>query len=415
MARRRRVRITLFALVASTLGLAALLAGTWLHLRRLSATVDDLRKEVSGLKRSSLRARQARGSLSSLLEYQLELPGRGEVFPAMAATRAPEYWPVATLRVTNTADRAVRQTVCAEIPGWSRRTEQTLVLSPRETRQLPIQPELLSRAYENDEIQGARLEVRVNGPDASLLFAEQRTLLIHAGSEIYWGPRFGNARVAARWVTPHEPAVLELVSQARRFVPRGRMAGYTPTGGLAVEQHVREQARAVFRALQRSGLSYVNSLFVMGEYVNDAQRIRLPRETLRLASANCMDLSVVFASAMENLGLQPFLVILPGHAFVGVRLAHDSEQVLYLDLTVLPNGGFESAIARAERFLRETLPSDVLKVDVAASRALGVYPLAEASPLRVAAAERVRQPALPRPHATRTLTAGLEPDRGAAD
>lgn len=90
-----------------------------------------------------------------------------------------------------------------------------------------------------------------------------------------------------------------------------------------------------------------------------------------------MDVSVAFASAMENLGLQPIVVIVPGHAFVGVRLGPGALDVLYLDLTVLPHGSFESAEARARQWLRKTSRNDLLVVDVAAARVLGIYPLDE--------------------------------------
>jgi len=376
---RRYVRAAVCALAVSTLALAVLLGFTWVHVRRLSATVDSLERDLSRLRRGPAEAEADPAAPVSplLLQYQLDLPGRGEVFPAMATANAPQYWPVATLQVTNTAERATAQTISAELPGWSLRSEQTLVLGPGETRQLRIQPELLPRAYANDEIHHALLEVKAAGPAGTVLFAQSRPVLIHGGSEIYWGRRFANAQVTARWVTPHDPAVLELVSEARRYVPRGRMAGYNVSGGGEVEPQVRAQASAIYRALQRSGLSYVNSLFVMGEHVNEAQRIRLPPETLRLASANCMDVSVVFASAVENLGMQPLVVILPGHAVAGVRLGHNSEKVLYLDLTVLPGGSFEAAVARAQRWLERTRPAELLAVDVAAARALGLYPLAE--------------------------------------
>jgi hypothetical protein len=200
---------------------------------------------------------------------------------------------------------------------------------------------------------------------------------MHGGSEIYWGRKFANAQVAARWVTPHEPDVLRLVSEARRFMPRGRMAGYSGATGdsAAIARHVREQARAVFTALQKSDISYVSSLYVMGEYVDQAQRVRLPRETLHLRTANCMDVSVVFASAMENLGMQPLVVIVPGHAFAGIRLGRDASHILYLDLTGLPKGSFESAVRKAAQWMGRTPRERILVVDVAAARALGVYPL----------------------------------------
>jgi hypothetical protein len=115
----------------------------------------------------------------------------------------------------------------------------------------------------------------------------------------------------------------------------------------------------------------------MGEYIGQAQRLRLPGETLRLNTANCMDVTLVFASAMENLGMEPLVVIVPSHAFAGVRLGRGSEDILYLDLTVLPKGSFESAVARAQSWLRKTPKEEVLTVDVASTRLLGVYPLVQ--------------------------------------
>lgn len=88
---------------------------------------------------------------------------------------------------------------------------------------------------------------------------------------------------------------------------------------------------------------------------------------------------MAFASALENLGLQPLVVIVPGHAFAGVRLERNSDRVLYLDLTALPNGSFEAAGARARGWLDKTPKEQALVVDVAAARTLGVYPLAERS------------------------------------
>ncbi len=372
-----RIRELTISFAGILIFMGGLLAITWGEVDRLEGTVADLRKTVAGLEGERSR-NGLLGSVSPLLlEYQLDLPGRGEVFPAMATTIAGDYWPVAVLRVTNTATRAVAQTISAEIPGWSRPTEQSLVVGPSETRRLPVQPELLPRAYQNNEIRHAQLEIRARGPDGDLLFAESRPVLIHGGSEIYWGRKFVNTQVAARWVTPHDPAILDLVSKARGYIPRGHMAGYNPSTGdaTAIARHVRAQSIAIFRAMQESQITYVNSIFVMGEYVDMAQRLRLPRETLKLKTANCMDVSVVFASAMENLGMQPLLVIVPGHAFTGVRLGPDSDQVLYLDLTVLPKGSFDSAVARARSWLAKTPGEEVLVVDVASTRVLGIYPL----------------------------------------
>lgn len=354
--------------LAMTLVLGAALAGTWMY-------VVKLLREPLSLTPPPVQA-SAPGPVSPLLvRYELDLPGRGEIFPALAS--ASDYWPVAVFRITNTADRAVLQTVSAEVQGWSRRAEQTLVIGPRETRTLRLQPELLPAAFNNDEMRRATLEVRVLDPEGDTQFAQDRYVFLHSASDLYWGQQFANAQYIARWITPHDPAVLELVSRARRWVPSGRLPGYNQPhrAPAALPGQVRMQARAIFDALRQSGISYVTSIYTFGNFKSDAQRIRLPRETLQLSSANCIDVTVAFASALENLGLRPLVVIIPGHAFVGVKLAPDSAEVLYLDLTVLPKGTFEQAIARAARFMRKTPPAQVLTVDVSAARLLGIYPM----------------------------------------
>jgi hypothetical protein len=156
------------------------------------------------------------------------------------------------------------------------------------------------------------------------------------------------------------------------------MAGYNVPRGTPearLRRQVHQQAEAIFRALQQTGISYVSSIFVYGEFPGQAQRIRLPHETLALSTANCMDVSVLFASAMEYLGMHPVIVIVPGHAFTGVRLGPQSTDILYLDLTVLPKGSFNAAQRRADYWLKKTGDEKELTVDIAATRALGIYPM----------------------------------------
>jgi hypothetical protein len=279
------------------------------------------------------------------------------------------------LSIANSSDKPVLQIITAEVRGWSQVLRETAVIGPGEARSFNLDPELLSRAYQNGEIAQATLAVEVKEPASGHTFAQQRPVLLHSASDFFWGRRFANAQLLARWVTPHDGSVLQLVSRARHYVPGGKLRGYNKIAGVKVRTQVRQQAEAVFRALKRSRISYVTSIYTLGNYPGETQRIRLPHETLDLNNANCIDVSVVFASAMENLGMRPIIVIVPGHAFTGVRLGPDSEKILYLDLTVLPKGTFWSAIHRAQEWLKATPPSQVLAVDVGAARSLGVYPM----------------------------------------
>jgi len=309
------------------------------------------------------------------VRYELNVPGRGEIFPALESGNASDYWPVAILNVSNASDHPVLRSVVAEIPGWSARNEQTLVLPPHSTRKLDVTPELLPRAYDNAEMRRVMLYLRVLDGAGESQFAQRRTVYLHSTSDLFWGNKFANAQFIARWVTPHDPTVLRLVSQARAYAPNGRMPGYG-NGNEAVRL-AKQQAFQIFQALKRSRLSYVSSIFTFGDFARQAQRIRLPEETLSLNTANCIDVSVAFASAVENLDMDPVIVILPGHAFTGLRLGRNSQERLYLDLTVLPNGTFQEAMGRAQRWLKKTPPSQVVVVDIAAARALKIYPIPE--------------------------------------
>src|SRR6185369_15450865 len=168
---------------------------------------------------------------------------------------------------------------------------------------------------------------------------------------------------------------LQLVAHAERLVPGGRMHGYNHVSGVDLKEQVRGQAAAIFAAMRHSGISYVSSIFTFGNYPDETERIRLPRETLELSNANCIDVSVAYASALENLGMKPVIVIVPGHAFTGVRLGPNSQEFLYLDLTVLPRGTFAAAASRAQAWLKKFPSSQVLTVDVGAARSLGIYPM----------------------------------------
>jgi hypothetical protein len=372
----KTARTLALVFMTTTAALAAALAGSWIFVSRLA--LKPIPEPVF-----PERLRPSTEPVSPLqVHYQLDLPGRGEIFPALAGSQAADYWPVAVLNIANLSGRPVLQIVSAGIPGWSVDWRETVVIGPHETRSFSITPEMLPLAYRNNEIRQATLSIEVQDSSTGRTFAQQRPVFLHSASDLYWGRKFANAQWLARWVTPHDEAVLQLVSRAEHLVPGGRLRGYNPPAHGTVEDQVRRQAQAVFQAMQRSHISYVSSIYTFGNYPDEAQRIRLPHETLELSNANCIDVSVAFASAIENLGMQPVVVVVPGHAFTGVRLNRGSPHILYLDLTVLPGGSFYAAKARAQEWLKKIPETQVLTVDIGAARSLGIYPLPLPAPER---------------------------------
>ncbi len=311
-----------------------------------------------------------------LLHYQLQLPGQGEVFPALVSEGHADYWPLAVLTITNNASSPAVEIITASIPGWSNVDQRTVVINAGQSYRVSLSPQLLPRAFQNQELRQAILSVLVHSPDDVVGFHDTRNVYLHGASDLYWGKRFANAQFVARWVTPHDPSVLNLIASARRYIRNGRLPGYEENVNPRVQaREVESEVRAVFEAMRHSGLSYVNSMFTFGNFAGDAERIRLPRETLTEYSANCIDVSVAFASAMENLGIDPVIMIVPGHAFTGVRLGENSNEIRYVDLTVLPEGTLASAEERARYWLQKTPVNERLMVDIGSARELGIYPM----------------------------------------
>jgi len=74
--------------------------------------------------------------------------------------------------------------------------------------------------------------------------------------------------------------------------------------------------QAIFLELRTRGMTYVN---ISGAYFADAQLIRRPSESIMMRAANCIDGALLFASVIEVIGMEAVLVLVSGHAYVGVR------------------------------------------------------------------------------------------------
>ena len=79
-----------------------------------------------------------------------------------------------------------------------------------------------------------------------------------------------------------------------------------------------EKAKLIFDALGRYGVAYVSD-------PNDPlgagiDYIQTPSETLSLKGGDCDDLAVLYASALESVGVGTALVYVPGHVFVGFEV-----------------------------------------------------------------------------------------------
>ena len=200
-------------------------------------------------------------------------------------------------------------------------------------------PQLLNsqalRKLTSDE--NTPLHVSVTDTARHAYYVNDSPLLLHSRRVMQWIAT--NRLQIAAWVTPNDPAVIALVSRAAAHLqlepattPRA-MIGYD--NGRASSRAVRDQVDAIFDAMRLDYHIRYSQESVPYSGPGDTnvalQNIKLPAEVLQLRSGMCIELTALLASAVENIGLDAEIVIIPGHAFLGVAVTQNDTQFEYWD------------------------------------------------------------------------------------
>lgn len=231
------------------------------------------------------------------------------------------------------------------------------------------------------------------------------TVILLARDE--WSGLTSLPEILAAFVMPNHPAVEHLLRKTsdilRRWSEDPSLAGYQRKD----PKHVFMMAAAIYSALQHLGITYINP---PASFEAQGQRIRLPDRIVESKMATCLDLAVLGAGCLEQAGLNPLIVVVQGHAFVGVWLQEecfsepaideplrlrkrvDLGEIVVFDPTCVtnsPSPDFKGSIQEAKRHLYN--PDEFLCViDLARARKGRIRPLPE----RVERQERAAQVSL---------------------
>jgi hypothetical protein len=274
-----------------------------------------------------------------------------------------QAFPLVTVTVDNTGQGCANATlrILAAIEGYSDPAVALLQVAQGEQVRVPLLPLLKpERAATLNELRPSTLRVTVDqtSPPISSLYDRTQRIRLHARDTATLAVRAPDGGIVdltaylAAWVTPRRPEVERLLRQAAERHPDRRFVGYQGASALAQgAEIVRDQARAMFAMLkQDANLVYVNSPLNMGRQAGQVtQRVRLPTESLAAGgSANCIDGTVLFASLLELAAIDPLLVIVPGHAFVGWRIWRGVDRYEFLETTMIGSSDWSSAQQAAQ-------------------------------------------------------------------
>lgn len=110
------------------------------------------------------------------------------------------------------------------------------------------------------------------------------------------------------------------------------------------------------------------------------QYIRFFDQCLDNNQANCIDGTCMLASIMRKIGFDVSIILIPGHAFLGVASAEDSEQMYYIETTMMgtegdPEAVFQAALEAGQQNVDETDENDITIINIEECRKAGILPL----------------------------------------
>ncbi len=181
------------------------------------------------------------------------------------------------------------------------------------------------------------LQVHITDTAGQVYYADDSPLLLHSRWLMRWIA--ANRLKIAAWVTPDDPSVIALDNQARALLSTQQqpippaMIGYA--NGRASIRAVKDQVDAIFDAMRLDyHIQYSQESIPYngpGDTNLSLQKIKLPTEVLQQHSGMCIELTTLLASAVERIGLHAEIVIIPGHAFLGVAVTQNNTQFEYWD------------------------------------------------------------------------------------
>ena len=121
----------------------------------------------------------------------------------------------------------------------------------------------------------------------------------------------------ATFVTPNHPLISRVINNAAKHLKQFSGSPSFDEYQSQNPNRVRMQVAAIYEALREESLIYVST---PASFEDVGQRIRLADKVLNEKLGTCLDLTLLFASCLEAVQINPILILKNGHAFLGAWL-----------------------------------------------------------------------------------------------
>lgn len=167
----------------------------------------------------------------------------------------------------------------------------------------------------------------INGSLRATLYSSKGEMLAVSSVNLAFDPIESSAansrinEILASFVTPNDDNVKEVISLAME----ARKKKYGDSSFNAYLSHdpneVLKDIDSVYEAINSLGIRYI---YAPASFNKIFQRVRLPKDVCLEKMGNCLDISLLFASVFEGIGLRPAVILLNNHCMLGVWLDEES-------------------------------------------------------------------------------------------
>ncbi len=225
----------------------------------------------------------------------------------------------------------------AETPFFSRSVSEFVLAKPR--TEYAIYPDVIwnYEALKNNnqaEPISVAITVEMNGKE---LGQRVRTFSVRSINEcllgyVTGGTRFHDTGIFfAAYVNEENPMIDQLLREALNTRIVNRFLGYQGS-----PEVVDNQVYALWNVLQKRNFRYSSvSNTSLSSNVVFSQRVRTFDDALESSQINCVDGSVLFASLLRAINIEPILVRTPGHMFVGYYTDANHKDMKFLETTMI--------------------------------------------------------------------------------
>lgn len=203
------------------------------------------------------------------------------------------------------------------VNNWERRIE---ILPSKKQVELDVKEIKLLASYLSDltEKLSADLVLSIHSKN-DLIFTNKYNVDLLPYDQ--WNGIGSLPEVLASFVTPNHPEIPKVLQAASKILESWTGNPSFDAYQTLSTDRVKKQMGAIFEAIASLEIVYCSP---PASFENEGQRIRMCDTIFSQKLATCIDMAILYASCIEAIGLNPLLIVIKGHAFVGSWLIDDS-------------------------------------------------------------------------------------------